>query len=96
MQDKTRIDNVAQFRGIDHEKIRFRCVRFSPLFSYTFYHPAALLAAPFYDGKVLTIIVGYSPGGGYDRVARLLAKYLPNTFPGSQQFWFRICLAQIA
>ena len=46
------------------------------------YHPCPLHAAPFYEGKVLTIIVGYSPGGGYDRVARLLAKYLPQHIPG--------------
>ena len=46
------------------------------------YCPNSLLASPFYQGKVLTIIVGYSPGGGYDRVARLLAKYLPNYIPG--------------
>ena len=25
-------------------------------------------AAPYYEGKVITIIVGYSPGGGYDRI----------------------------
>ena len=39
-------------------------------------------AAPFYQGKVMTIIVGFAPGGGYDRMARLLAKYLPNYIPG--------------
>ncbi len=39
-------------------------------------------AVPYYQGKVLTIIVGYGPGGGYDRVARLMAKYLPKYIPG--------------
>lgn len=39
-------------------------------------------AKPYYEGKVLTIIVGYAPGGGYDRTARLLAKYLPKYIPG--------------
>ena len=29
------------------------------------------------EGKVINIIVGYGPGGGYDRMARLLAKHLP-------------------
>ena len=38
--------------------------------------------ANYYDGKIITIVVGYKPGGGYDRYARLLAKYLPNYIPG--------------
>ena len=29
-------------------------------------------APPYYEGKVINIIVGYSPGGGYDRCARIL------------------------
>ena len=39
-------------------------------------------AAPFYKGKVINIVVGYNPGGGYDRVARLLAKHLSKHIPG--------------
>lgn len=39
-------------------------------------------AAPFYEGKTITIIVGYKPGGGYDRVTRLLARHLPKHIPG--------------
>lgn len=40
-------------------------------------------AAPYYQGKVLTILVGFPAGGGYDRVARLLAKHLPKHIPGN-------------
>lgn len=40
-------------------------------------------AAPLYEGKTLTIVVGYKPGGGYDRYARLYAKHLPKHIPGS-------------
>ena len=40
------------------------------------------LAAPYYEGKVVTIVVGYAPGGGYDRMARLLAKHLSKYVPG--------------
>ena len=36
-----------------------------------------------YSGKTITIICGYKTGGGYDRVARLLARYLPKYLPGS-------------
>jgi tripartite-type tricarboxylate transporter receptor subunit TctC len=39
-------------------------------------------AAPYYEGKVITIMVGFSPGGGYDRLSRLLAKHLPRFIPG--------------
>jgi len=39
-------------------------------------------AAPFYEGKTLKIIVGHGAGGGYDRMARLMAKYLPKYIPG--------------
>lgn len=41
-----------------------------------------ILAAPYYEGKRITIVVGYGPGGGYDRIARLLAKHLPKYIPG--------------
>src|SRR5215472_3250507 len=33
-------------------------------------------AAAFYRGKVVRLIVGYAPGGGYDSYARLVAPYL--------------------
>jgi tripartite-type tricarboxylate transporter receptor subunit TctC len=36
-----------------------------------------------YQGKTITIVVGYKPGGGYDRYARLIAKYLPKYIPGN-------------
>jgi len=41
-----------------------------------------LSAALYYEGKNLTIIVGYSPGGGYDRLSRVIAKHLPRYIPG--------------
>jgi tripartite-type tricarboxylate transporter receptor subunit TctC len=44
--------------------------------------PFDLRAAPYYEGKTIKIIVGFTPGGGYDRMARLMAKYLPNHIPG--------------
>ena len=44
--------------------------------------PQALLSAPYYEGKTVRIIVGFSPGGGYDRIARILAKHLPKYIPG--------------
>lgn len=45
--------------------------------------PVLSYGATYYEGKTLTIVVGYKPGGGYDRYARLLAKYLPGYIPGN-------------
>src|SRR5258708_1232631 len=39
--------------------------------------------ADFYRGKQLQMIVGHSPGGGYDIYARLLARYLGIYIPGN-------------
>ncbi len=52
------------------------------LFIFTIFIPIKLLAAPYYEGKVVKIIVGSEPGGGYDRMARLIAKHLPKHIPG--------------
>src|SRR3546814_18963356 len=37
---------------------------------------AAETAAEFYQGKVVKLVVGYGPGGGYDLYARMLAPHL--------------------
>ena len=37
----------------------------------------------FYRGKVVTVLVGYSPGGGYDLYARTLARHLGRHIPGN-------------
>ncbi|HTI88168.1 MAG TPA: hypothetical protein VL966_16320 [Alphaproteobacteria bacterium] len=42
--------------------------------------PAA--ADDFYKGKTLTIVVGFTPGGGFDLNARLLARYIGKYIPG--------------
>ena len=39
--------------------------------------------AAFYRGKTLTIIVGSSPGGGYDLYGRLIARFLGRHVPGA-------------
>ena len=36
----------------------------------------------FYRGKTIRIVVGFSPGGGYDANARLLSRYLGAHIPG--------------
>lgn len=38
---------------------------------------------PFFKGKQVRIIVGLSTGGGYDRAARLIARYIGKYIPGN-------------
>ena len=42
--------------------------------------------APFYQGKTIKIVVGFTPGGFYDRWARLLSRYMPKYIPGNPEF----------
>ena len=44
---------------------------------------AAQGIADFYRGKQITFMVGSSPGGGYDAIARLVARHIVNHIPGN-------------
>ena len=50
------------------------------LWSFLFCSGAAF--AQDYAGKTVTIVVGYKTGGGYDKVARVLARHLPKYLAG--------------
>jgi tripartite-type tricarboxylate transporter receptor subunit TctC len=39
-------------------------------------------AAPFYEGKTIKIIVGFSAGGGFDTYSRLIGRHLSKHIPG--------------
>lgn len=41
------------------------------------------LSEEFYRGKTLRMVVAYSPGGGYDTYARLIARFFSKHIPGS-------------
>jgi tripartite-type tricarboxylate transporter receptor subunit TctC len=43
---------------------------------------AATAQSPSYEGKTITIVVGFKAGGGYDRTARILARHLPKYLAG--------------
>jgi tripartite-type tricarboxylate transporter receptor subunit TctC len=43
----------------------------------------AATPADFYRGRTVTLVIGYSPGGGYDLYARLLAQHLGRHIPGN-------------
>ena len=40
----------------------------------------------FYKGKTITVIVGYTAGGGYDLYARALARHMGKHLPGNPNF----------
>jgi len=42
----------------------------------------AVAQIDFYQGKTIRIIVGFSPGGGYDALARMLSRHMPKYIPG--------------
>jgi tripartite-type tricarboxylate transporter receptor subunit TctC len=44
---------------------------------------SAVAAAPFYEGKTIRIVVGYSAGGGYDTYARVLSRHIAKHIPGN-------------
>jgi tripartite-type tricarboxylate transporter receptor subunit TctC len=44
--------------------------------------PVLSESAPFYERKTIKLVVGFSPGGGYDRIGRVVARYLPKYIPG--------------
>lgn len=39
--------------------------------------------AAFYDGKTVQLLIGFSPGGGYDTYGRTLARHLSKHLPGN-------------
>jgi len=45
--------------------------------------PRARAAEDFYRGKTVQLIVGFSPGGGYDLYARTLARHIGKHLPGN-------------
>lgn len=44
--------------------------------------PMATAQGNFYEGKTVTIVVSYAPGGGYDFYSRLLSRHIGNHIPG--------------
>jgi len=45
--------------------------------------PAQAASESFFKAKTVRLIVGYSPGGGFDTFARLMARYLKRHIPGN-------------
>src|ERR671919_931741 len=45
--------------------------------------PAVHGAAPFYEGKTIRLIVGFSAGGGFDTYSRVIARHMGKHIPGN-------------
>lgn len=44
---------------------------------------SAHAAAPYYEGKTIRLIVGFSAGGGFDTYSRLIARHMGHHIPGN-------------
>lgn len=44
-----------------------------------------LAQAPYYQGKSIKVVVGFTTGGFYDRWARLLSRHMPKHLPGNPE-----------
>lgn len=63
-----------------------RCPRFAALLAGLAVVVALAVpakAADFYAGKTITLLIGASPGGGYDTQGRLMARHLGKHIPGN-------------
>lgn len=52
------------------------------LVCFVFIAPTAVAAEPFYKDKTITLVIGFSPGGGYDSYARAVARHIPAHIEG--------------
>jgi tripartite-type tricarboxylate transporter receptor subunit TctC len=61
------------------------CTGLLSILSILFFSFSSAVAADasFYKGKTITIVVGFTPGGGYDRYARILARHLGRFIDGN-------------
>ena len=47
--------------------------------------PVPTQEKPYWEGKTITFIASFNPGGGHDFTTRLLAQYMPQYLPGNPQ-----------
>lgn len=73
-----------------HDRVRFRrrfAAALAPLLLMLGLAPMVHgQSEPFYSGKTVRVVVGFTPGGFYDRWARLLSRYMPKYIPGNPNF----------
>jgi tripartite-type tricarboxylate transporter receptor subunit TctC len=69
--------------GVDLNRCVSTCAVAAALLTALMTHPAhAAGPEDFYKGKTLSLVIGYSVGGGYDAYGRLVARHLGKHIPG--------------
>lgn len=68
------------WEGMAVKRAAFRVLITLGLVAWAF---SAFAQEPFFKGKTIRIIVGFSPGGGYDTYARLIGRHLGKHIPGA-------------
>jgi tripartite-type tricarboxylate transporter receptor subunit TctC len=53
------------------------------IIGFTMVPDISLAVAPFYEGKTIRLIVGFSAGGGFDLYARTIARHMGKHIPGN-------------
>ena len=48
--------------------------------------PPSFDAAAVFEGNTIKLVVGFSPGGGYDQISRIFSSIAPRHFPGNPKF----------
>lgn len=64
--------------------VAFMALLFVASGTWTFHK--AWAKSDFYKGKTVRVVVGFTPGGFYDRWSRLLARYMGRHIPGNPDF----------
>lgn len=66
---------------------RIRCLTIAAAIVWSFQlfclSPVGAQSAPFFQGKTIRIIVGFTSGGLYDQYARILSQHMPKYIPGN-------------
>jgi tripartite-type tricarboxylate transporter receptor subunit TctC len=69
--------------GMISIRVRLLLIVFMVGLFFSIHIAAHAQGTPFYQGKTIRIIVGFTPGGLYDQYARILSKHLPKHIPGN-------------
>jgi len=62
---------------------KFVFISIAVFFVVLFLSASYVAAKPYFEGKHIRLLVSYSPGGGYDTYARMIARHLSKYIPGN-------------
>jgi tripartite-type tricarboxylate transporter receptor subunit TctC len=76
-----------------HDWLGCKLLSFALLLVSPGYRAEAEPVADFYRDRTITMVIGYSAGGGYDLYARVLARHMGRHIPGHPRLLPRTCRA---